>query len=82
MALMPDTSWQQLGTEQVHEAGALMLDSAKARNRLDWSPRWSLTQALEKTVEWQRAWMAGAPMHAATLRQIAAHQEALEDGVP
>ena len=60
VTLMPGTSWQPLDTAQVHEAGTLTLDSAKARSRLAWSPRWSLTQALEKTVEWHLAWVAGA----------------------
>jgi CDP-glucose 4,6-dehydratase len=79
---MPGTSWQQLASEPLHEAVTLKLDSAKARSRLDWSPRWSLTEAVEKTVEWHLAWVAGAPMRGASLRQIAAHQEALEDRLP
>jgi CDP-glucose 4,6-dehydratase len=82
VSLMPGTSWQPLGTEQVHEAATLKLDSAKARGRLKWSPRWGLTEALDKTVEWHLAWVAGAPMRATSLRQIAAHQEALEDQLP
>jgi CDP-glucose 4,6-dehydratase len=82
VTLMPGTSWLQQGVGQVHEAGTLKLDSAKARSRLAWSPRWSLTQALERTVEWHLACVAGAPMRGTSLRQIAAHQEALKDRVP
>jgi CDP-glucose 4,6-dehydratase len=82
VTLMPGTSWEQLGAPQLHEAATLKLDSAKARGRLKWRPRWCLTEALEKTVDWHRAWVAGAPMRDASLRQIAAHQEVLKDPVP
>jgi CDP-glucose 4,6-dehydratase len=82
VALMPGTSWQQMGAEQVHEAGTLKLDSSKARARLKWSPRWTLVQALEKSVEWHQAWVAGAPMRETSLRQITAHQQALGGALP
>ncbi|HTB68045.1 MAG TPA: CDP-glucose 4,6-dehydratase [Steroidobacteraceae bacterium] len=82
VTLMPGTSWEQLDAENAHEAATLKLDSAKARSRLKWRPRWSLTEALDKTVEWHLAWAGGAQMRGASLRQIAAHQEALEDRVP
>ncbi|HEX3837386.1 MAG TPA: CDP-glucose 4,6-dehydratase [Steroidobacteraceae bacterium] len=81
-AQMPGTSWESRGAEQVHEAGTLRLDSSKARRRLNWSPRWSLPEALDKTVEWHREWATGAPMRTASLRQIASHQAALQDGAP
>jgi CDP-glucose 4,6-dehydratase len=34
------------------EAAVLRLDSAKARERLGWTPRWDLAQGLDATVEW------------------------------
>ena len=37
-----------------HEAALLRLDSSKARQRLPWTPRYSASQAIEKTVEWYR----------------------------
>jgi CDP-glucose 4,6-dehydratase len=79
---MPGTSWQQEGAEQVHEAGILKLDSSKARARLKWSPHWTLAQALQKSVEWHQAWVAGAPMREASLRQIAAHQQPIGGALP
>jgi len=51
----------------------LRLDSARARNALDWKPRWSLAQALERTVAWQKAWKQGADMKAVSLDQIQAY---------
>ena len=53
-----------------HEAGLLVLDSRRAHEVLAWRPRWSLDQALARTVAWQRGWRAGADMQAATCAQI------------
>lgn len=53
-----------------HEAGYLRLDNRKAKKELRWTPRWSLEDALERTVEWHRAWRDGADMHAFSLAQI------------
>jgi len=61
-------------TENPHEAGLLRLDSARARNALDWKPRWSLEDALEKTVAWQKAWKRGADMAAVCRDQIRAYE--------
>ena len=61
-------------TESPHEAGLLRLDSARARNALDWKPRWSLADALEKTVAWQKAWKQGADMAAISGEQIRAYE--------
>jgi len=35
-----------------HEANYLKLDSSKARGRLGWYPKWTLTRALGRIVEW------------------------------
>jgi CDP-glucose 4,6-dehydratase len=53
-----------------HEAQLLTLDATRARTELDWSPRWSLLQALEQTVLWHRAWKGGADMLNASRVQI------------
>lgn len=59
-----------------HEAGLLALDSSRARRHLRWTPRWSLDEALRKTVEWQNAWREGKDMVETTRGQIRAYQEA------
>jgi CDP-glucose 4,6-dehydratase len=53
------------------EAVSLRLDCSLARDRLGWRPRWELDLALEKTVDWYRAFAAGERMHAQTLAEIA-----------
>jgi CDP-glucose 4,6-dehydratase len=43
-------------TEKVkHEAGYLYLDSSKASAILDWKPKWSLEECVEKTCQWYRS---------------------------
>ncbi len=43
-----------------HEATYLTLAIEKARERLNWSPRWELADAIERTVEWYRCAGTGA----------------------
>lgn len=74
----PGASWQRAADPQPHEANTLKLDSAKARARLGWWPRWSLARALDATLEWHQAWTHGPDMAQRTLAQIAAYKDASE----
>ncbi len=56
-----------------HEAGLLRLSIDKATARLGWAPRWHFDQTFRRTVEWYRAFHAGAgeaELSALCLRQI------------
>lgn len=53
-----------------HESNLLKLDISKACGRLGWHPRWTLQTALQRTVEWHRAWRAGAAMNQICKQQI------------
>ncbi len=53
-----------------HEAQFLSLDSARARERLSWRPRWELEQTIASIVDWHTAHRDGADMRTATLQQI------------
>ena len=65
-----DMNWQCDETLQPHEAHYLKLDSSKARNQLNWLPRWRLHTALQKTLEWHDAWKKAENMRSVTLAQI------------
>ncbi|MDG9927154.1 MULTISPECIES: CDP-glucose 4,6-dehydratase [unclassified Pseudomonas] len=69
-----EARWSIDATAQPHEAGLLSLDSTKARVQLGWRPRWSLEQALARTLDWHRAWQAGEDMQTFSRAQIAAYQ--------
>lgn len=68
-----NASWQQDTTEQPHEAHSLKLDCSKAKQYLNWAPRWSLEQAIEKIAQWQSSSQGGADMKALSLEQIKAY---------
>jgi len=63
--------WRLDGSAHPHEAHLLKLDCSKARQRLNWTPRWPLDQALQRIVRWHQAWMARADMRAHCLQDIA-----------
>jgi CDP-glucose 4,6-dehydratase len=47
------------GHEGPHEAGWLALEVAQARDRLGVVPRWSLQQAVDRTIAWYRGLQEG-----------------------
>ena len=53
-----------------HEANVLKLNITKSRNRLGWSPRWSLPTALDKIIDWHDAWLKKANIRETCLEQI------------
>jgi len=71
-------TWQRDGDAHPHEAGYLRLETAKARQRLLWAPRWRLIEALSHIVDWHRNWLQGADMRAFCLSQIGAYQSNID----
>ena len=69
-ALVPGSTWCCDESPQPHEANFLKLDSAKAKAKLGWYPKWKLEKALENTLLWHRDWRAGKNMSASSLAQI------------
>ena len=65
-----DASWLFDEGNHPHEAHYLKLDISKARQSLGWSPRWSLDQALDHTVEWHMAWMQGKDVRSQCIKQV------------
>jgi CDP-glucose 4,6-dehydratase len=59
-------------TNGPHEARLVKLDASKARERLGWTPRWSLDRALDAIVEWYAAYRNGRNLRGVTLEQIEA----------
>lgn len=65
-----DAAWMLQPGHHPHEASFLKLDISKARQRLQWAPRWSLETALTHITEWHQAWLSGQDMRAVCLNQI------------
>ena len=62
--------WQTHADNGPHEAHFLKLDCSKIKSELGWKPRWHIADAVEKTVEWAKAWENGADMRMVTEEQI------------
>ena len=67
-------SWIPVDIDQPHEAGLLKLDSSKAKANLGWSPRWKVSKALRKTLEWHQEFLSGTDMYNYSLEQIIEYQ--------
>lgn len=53
-----------------HEANFLKLDSTKIKNTFNWKPKWGINEAVEKTVEWTKAYSQKEDMIKFTDNQI------------
>ena len=49
-------SYEILDINGPHEAKYLKLDSNKIKEKFNWTPRWNVEKAIEKTVEWAKAY--------------------------
>lgn len=54
-----------------HEANFLKLDCSKLKTTFGWQPRWNLETAIEKVVEWSKAWKQGQDVRKVMDKQIA-----------
>ena len=69
--------WKHEKVEQLHEAHFLKLDISKAKNNLNWKPKWNLNTAIEKVVDWHFIERFGSSeeLKKITLQQIIGYQE-------
>ena len=58
-----------------HEANFLKLDCSKLKAVFGWQPRWGIDEAVAKTVEWTKIWLAGGDVAVAMNRQIKEYME-------
>lgn len=52
-------SWKNICTDGPHEANFLKLDCSKIQKILNWKPRWNVEVAMDKIIEWNKAYLAG-----------------------
>ena len=53
-----------------HEANFLKLDCSKLKSTFGWKPHWNLEIAIEKVVEWSKAWVNGQDVRIVMDKQI------------
>lgn len=70
-------SWENAAEKNApHEAKFLKLDCSKIKSVLGWKPRWHITDAVEKTVEWSKAYFNNDDISAVMEKQINEYMEA------
>lgn len=74
--------WETDDSPKPHEANVLVLDSAKARMKLGWTPRWTIDEALCAVADWYRAYQGGKSMREIVLRQIEAYEHTSDTTEP
>jgi len=60
-------------TSNFHEAGLLQLNSEKAHTLLDWRPRWSFQETIERTTDWYRQFYSGTDARDLSMADIGAY---------
>lgn len=72
--------WENIGEiDAPHEANFLRLDNSKIKSVLGWRPRLNITDAVEKTVEWSKAYLGGGDVRGVMDRQIEEYMEEQTD---
>lgn len=63
-------SWEDRSDAGPHEAGFLKLDCSRVKKIFHWQACWHVERAVEQTVLWYQAYLAGQDVMAVTDRQI------------
>lgn len=64
-------SWKNVSEENApHEANFLKLDCSKIKSTFDWKPHWHINEAVQKTVEWSKAYLNNEDITAIMDKQI------------
>ena len=64
-------SWKNVADKNAtHEANFLQLDCSRIKRVLGWSPRWHISDAIEKVTEWSKVYLSGGDISAVMEKQI------------
>ena len=66
----PNACWELDKNSNPHEANFLKLNISKAKSKLDWMPIWELDRALERIINWHKAWKNNEDMQLLSLAEI------------
>ena len=67
-------AWLNQAEEKApHEANFLKLDCSNVKAAFGWKPMWHIAEAVDKSVEWTRVWLAGGNIPAEMDREICAY---------
>lgn len=64
-------SWENKSVYGPHEANFLKLDCSKLKSTFGWRPRWNINEAIDKTVDWIKVYLAKGDIPEIMDKQIA-----------
>lgn len=70
-----NVSWKNEYDGGPHEANFLKLDCSKLKKAFGWKPRWSVIEAMEKIVEWNKSYLQGEKVAVCMREQIRMYEE-------
>lgn len=62
--------WINKHSDGPHEANFLKLDCSKIKTTFDWHPRWNISEAMDKIVEWSKVWIKKEDIRSIMDKQI------------
>lgn len=62
--------WENVHDGGPHEATFLKLDCSRIKSRIGWKPRWRIAEAVQKTVEWAKAYRDGGDIRSCMEAQV------------
>lgn len=72
--------WETYASAGPHEANFLKLDCSKIKNVFQWTPKWHIDYAVEKTCEWTKQWIHGENVAHIMARQITDYLSCMDGG--
>lgn len=71
-------TWVDKSDGGPHEASMLKLDCSLIKSVLNWKPRWNIEKAVQKTVEWTKAYLNGEDISECMAKQISEYYESFK----
>ena len=71
-------NWTVERKPQLHETMFLNINSSKAKSRLGWAHQWDLETALNKTIDWYKAWLNREDLMSITNLQIDEYEKTIK----
>lgn len=65
-----NAKWEASDYNGPHEANFLKLDCSLIKSKLHWKPIWSINEAIQKTIEWSKAYYDNKDIEEVTSKQI------------
>lgn len=70
-----DSKWINVSQDNIKEASFLKLDISKIKTTFKWKPKWNIEKAIDKTIEWTKAYLNNEDIETLMRSQILDYEE-------